>query len=77
MSADVLSIYGNPIWSNDSSKLFYEVISTPSERPLSGNFRDVGIFYTDVNSDNSREIELIGWRINKVNYFFKSCIFNS
>ena len=58
MSADVLSIYGNPIWSNDSSKLFYEVISTPSERPLSGNFRDVGIFYTDVNSDNSREIEL-------------------
>ena len=58
MPADVLSIYGNPIWSNDSSKLFYEVISTPLERPLSGNFRDVGIFCTDVNSGDSHEVEL-------------------
>lgn len=56
--SNILSIYGTPVWSNDSKKLLYEVISTPYERPLSGNFRDAGIFMAEVNSGTNYEVEL-------------------
>ena len=53
-----LAIYEVPIWSNDSSKIAYEVISNPWEDPISGKFRDAGVYIIDIESKKEREVEI-------------------
>ena len=53
-----LAIYRVPVWSNDSSKIAYEVISNPWEDPISGKFRDAGVYIIDIESKKEREVEI-------------------
>ena len=53
-----LAIYEAPVWSNDSSKIAYEVISNPWEDPFSGKFRDAGVYIIDIESKKEREVEI-------------------
>jgi len=53
-----LGIYGTPVWSNDSLKVAYELISNPETDPFSGNFRDAGIFIVNVDTAESYEVEI-------------------
>ena len=50
-----VDFYGNPIWSNDSKSIAYELISTPAAAP--SNFRDAGIHV--VNIETAKESEVI------------------
>jgi len=52
----MLSIFGNPIWSNDSLHVAYELVLNPQENLLSGNFRDAGIHIVNVNTAESYEV---------------------
>ena len=53
-----LGLYGKPVWSNDSSKIAYEVITNPYMSPFNSNFRDVGLFITDVQTGEQKEVNI-------------------
>jgi len=50
----LLALYGTPIWSPDSTRLAYELISNP----YTSNFRDRGVFIVDVETGNIKEVVL-------------------
>ncbi|MBM3707905.1 MAG: hypothetical protein FJW69_06160 [Actinobacteria bacterium] len=54
----MLGIFGSPVWSNDSLYIAYELVLNPQENPFSGNFRDAGIYITNVNTAESYEVEI-------------------
>ncbi len=51
-----LGLYGKPVWSNDSKKIAYEVITNPYMSPFNSNFRDAGLFITDVQTGEQKEV---------------------
>jgi hypothetical protein len=51
-----LGLYGKPVWSNDSTKIAYEVITNPYMSPFDSNFRDVGLFITDIQTGEQKEV---------------------
>ena len=51
-------LYGKPVWSNDSTKIAYEVITNPYMSPFNSNFRDVGLFITDVQTGEQKEVNI-------------------
>jgi hypothetical protein len=53
-----LGLYGKPVWSNDSSKIAYEVTTNPYMSPLNSNFRDAGLFIADVQTGEQNEVNI-------------------
>jgi Tol biopolymer transport system component len=53
-----LGLYGKPIWSNDSTKIAYEVITNPYMDPFDSNFRDAGLFIYDIRTGEQKEVSI-------------------
>ena len=53
-----LGLYGKPVWSNDSTKIAYEVTTDPNLSPFNSNFRDVGLFIIDVQTGEQKEVNI-------------------
>jgi hypothetical protein len=51
-------LYGKPVWSNDSTKIAYEVTTDPYMSPFDSNFRDVGLFIIDVQTGEQKEVNI-------------------
>jgi hypothetical protein len=53
-----LGLYGKPIWSSDSTKIAYELVTNPYLSPFDSNFRDAGLFITDVRTGEQTEVNI-------------------
>ena len=53
-----LGLYGKPVWSNDSTKIAYELTTNPYLSPFNSNFRDAGLFIADVQTGKQIEVAI-------------------
>ena len=53
-----LALYGKPVWSADSTKIAYELVTNPYLNPFDSNFRDAGLFITDVQTGEQTEVNI-------------------
>jgi len=53
-----LGLYGKPVWSNDSKRIAYEVITNPYMSPFNSNFRDAGLFITDIYTGEQKQVNI-------------------
>jgi hypothetical protein len=53
-----LGLYGKPVWSNDSTRIAYELVTNPYLSPFNSNFRDAGLFITDVQTGGQKEVNI-------------------
>jgi hypothetical protein len=53
-----LGLFGKPVWSNDSTKIAYELTTNPYMSPFNSNFRDAGLFITDVQTGEQEEVNI-------------------
>lgn len=71
-----LGLYGKPVWSGDSTKIAYELTTNPYLSPFNSNFRDAGLFITDVQTGEQMEMAIdVGGASMRSTTFFVPAFF--
>jgi hypothetical protein len=73
----MLSIYGNPVWSADSKKIAFELVSNPDYGSFSDMSKDAGIQIVDVESGDISELNVdVGGLSARTTTFLQPVLFS-